>query len=145
MMNPLKTTLIVSALLCLTALPASAEEIIWKQPSSMQGYYQNLHFEGNATLSKADVRKLQKSLARKGFYKGRIDGIWGGRTTQAVLDYQAVHQQAQTGTVTIRTLRDLGVHLDTERHREGRRYRDESGYGDQDRYDRHDRHNEYRR
>ena len=102
------------ALVGFAAAPAQAEHIIWKQPSSKPALHQNLNFEGNASLTPADTRKLQKALAAKGFYKGRIDGIWGGQTSQALLDYQAVNQQALTGTVTAATLRDLGVHIDKQ-------------------------------
>lgn len=99
---------------------AHASEIIWDQPSrasySANGLHENLNFEGNAVLAKSDVSRLQASLKDKGFYKGKIDGLWGGQTTQAVLDYQAVNEQAQTGTVTIGTLRDLGVSVDARRY-----------------------------
>jgi hypothetical protein len=106
-----------AAALCLASFSAQAEGIIWKQPSTMNTYHENLNFEGNATLYPSDVRKLQRALADRGFYKGRIDGIWGGQTSQAILDYQAVHQQALTGTVTKGTLRDLGVFIDEDRYR----------------------------
>lgn len=116
MTNTLKI-LFAAVLLCLATAPAGAEEIIWKQPATTPAYHENLHFEGNSILRKSDVRKLQKSLAEKGFYKGRVDGIWGGMTTQAILDYQAVHEQALTGTVTVETLRDLGVHVNERNYR----------------------------
>lgn len=98
------------------AVPAWAE-IVWDQPGATRHYSQNLNFEGNATLHPSDVRQLQRSLAAKGFYKSRIDGLWGGRTTQAILDYQAVHQQALTGTVTMATLAELGVYPDQRNYR----------------------------
>lgn len=108
--------LFITVFLCILTVAARAE-IVWDQPYSGQDYRQNLNFEGNDTLHPADVRKLQKSLAAKGFYKGRIDGLWGGRTTQALLDYQAVHQQALTGTVTIATLHELGIYPDQRLYR----------------------------
>ena len=147
MTNTFKTLFSASvAVLCMTAASGNAEEIIWKQPSAMHGYHQNLHFEGNARLHRYDVRKLQKSLAERGFYRGRIDGVWGGRTTQAILDYQSVHGEPQTGTVTTETLRDLDVYVNEnryrdnrdhrygERDRDDRNYSDEGNYRDEDRY-----------
>lgn len=92
-------------------------EIIWEKPFEPGGYHQNLNFEDHDNLHRADVRKLQKSLAARGFYKGRIDGIWGGMTTQAILDYQAVQQMPLTGTVTIATLNELGVYPDRKTYR----------------------------
>lgn len=111
------TTLSFAALLCMIGTTVQAEEIIWKQPSTEKVYHQNLNFEGNSTLYKSDVRKVQKALAGQGYYKGQIDGIWGGLTSQAILDYQAVHQQALTGTLTVETIRDLGVRIDEDRYK----------------------------
>jgi peptidoglycan hydrolase-like protein with peptidoglycan-binding domain len=105
------------ALLCLITVASKAEEIIWNQPASMPARHQNHHFRGNTVLHRVDVRKLQRALAARGFYKSRVDGKWGGKTTQAVLDYQSVHQQPLTGTVTGETLHDLGVHVDERRYR----------------------------
>lgn len=123
MTNKLNRIIFAAALLCLTATRAGAEEIIWDQPSSSAParapaptYHQNLHFEGNSTMHRSDVRKMQQALAARGFYKAKIDGIWGGKTTQAILDYQAVHEQPLTGTVTVDTLRDLGVYVDERKY-----------------------------
>lgn len=64
-------------------------------------------------LSHADVRKVQRSLYREGFYKGKIDGLWGVRTSQAILDYQAARHPGQTA-VTVDTLQEFGVRVDKE-------------------------------
>lgn len=116
MSNALKV-FFVAALLCLitTYSYAHSDDIVWKQPAATFAPRQNLHFEGNATLRKADVRKLQEALSAKGFYKGGIDGIWGGQTSQAILDYQALHQQPLTGTLTVETLQELGVRVKANR------------------------------
>jgi peptidoglycan hydrolase-like protein with peptidoglycan-binding domain len=106
--------------LTLLAASAKAEEIVWKQPPAPRHearYHENLHFEGNSILHRRDVMKLQRALASRGFYRGNIDGLWGGQTTQAILDYQGVHQQALTGTVTPDTLRDLGVQINPRKYR----------------------------
>ena len=97
------------ALLLAATAVARADDIVWKQPPAPP-LHQNLHFEGNAVLDSTDVRQLQKALMKRNFYKGNIDGLWGPQTSQAVLDYQAVHQQPLTGTVTAGTLQDLGIH-----------------------------------
>jgi hypothetical protein len=62
-------------------------------------------------LSREDVRKVQTSLAREGFYRGKIDGIWGRSTSQAILDYQTVRYPGRTG-MTIHTLQEFGVRVD---------------------------------
>lgn len=119
----MKYIALLVALFCLISSASFAEEIIWSQPaqtpaySEAPTYHENLNFEGNAALRKSDTRKLQKALAAKGFYKGKIDGIWGAQTTQAILDYQAVNEQALTGTVTVGTLRDLGVYVNERNYK----------------------------
>ncbi|MDP2205972.1 MAG: peptidoglycan-binding domain-containing protein [Alphaproteobacteria bacterium] len=64
-------------------------------------------------LSREDVRKVQTSLAREGFYRGKIDGIWGRSTSQAILDYQTVRYPGRTG-MTIHTLQEFGVRVDRD-------------------------------
>jgi peptidoglycan hydrolase-like protein with peptidoglycan-binding domain len=119
--------------LCLATGAASANDIIWQQPTRT-GYHRNYNFEGNSVLYKDDVMKLQRALARRGYYRGRIDGIWGGKTTQALLDYQSVNDMPMTGTVTTGTLHDLGVNIDERRYNtdyddgRGRRYRRDRDY-----------------
>ncbi len=66
-------------------------------------------------LNTDDVRRVQRSLAREGFYNGRIDGIWGAQTSQAVLNYQTAHHGGQTG-LSIETLQEFGVQIDRDRH-----------------------------
>jgi hypothetical protein len=133
MKNALKTILALSAMLTL-APAASQAEIIWSQPS-IQNYQYNTHFRGNATLTRADVRKLQAELARRHYYKGPIDGIWGGRTTQALLDYQATHDLPLTGTLDRQTVRELGINVCRNCYRDHNRRYDRR----YDRYDRYDR------
>jgi peptidoglycan hydrolase-like protein with peptidoglycan-binding domain len=79
----------------------------------VNGLHKNFEFTGNARLNKTDTRKLQQALKDRGFYKSTVDGIWGGQTTQAILDYQAVNMQPLTGTVNAGTLTDLGVYIDS--------------------------------
>jgi hypothetical protein len=62
-------------------------------------------------LSREDVRKVQTSLAREGFYRGKIDGVWGRSTSQAILDYQTVRYPGRTG-MQVDTLQEFGVRID---------------------------------
>ena len=66
-------------------------------------------------LGSADVRKVQKSLTEEGFYHGKIDGVWGAETSQAILDYQTVRHPGQTD-VTVDTLEEFGVRMDQDRY-----------------------------
>ncbi len=65
-------------------------------------------------LTRADVRKVQATLADQGYYRGAIDGIWGPQTSQAILAYQLSHDQRQTGTLTVDNLHEFGVQMDRD-------------------------------
>ncbi|WP_232199130.1 peptidoglycan-binding protein [Thermosinus carboxydivorans] len=54
-----------------------------------------------------DVRYLQKMLADKGYYAGAIDGIFGGATMRAVLEFQRDNGLVADGIVGKDTLRYL--------------------------------------
>jgi len=109
-----KQILLIASLSFLSAVPAHAE-IVWQQPekgvTTRHQRHENLEFAGNAALTRGDAMKLQRALAKKGYYHGRIDGIWGPATSQAILDWQGATQQPLTGTVNAGTLRDLGVRV----------------------------------
>lgn len=66
-------------------------------------------------LNREEVRKVQRSLAREGFYHGQIDGVWGARTSQAILDYQTARSPGNTD-VTVDTLQEFGVQIDRDRY-----------------------------
>ncbi len=97
------------------ALSLSACAVFDDSNPSNTGYKQTTY--GNEDLSGSDVRKVQRSLASEGYYKGRIDGIWGKQTSQAILDYQRANLQPQTGVATVETLQEFGVRMDKERLR----------------------------
>lgn len=53
---------------------------------------QKIHFERSdpkdvIPISGADAQYLQRLLAKKGFHKGRIDGVWDEASTEALADY----------------------------------------------------------
>lgn len=54
-------------------------------------------------LTNADVRAAQTALSNMGLYDGRIDGIYGSRTIQAVSEFQARNNLPRTGALTQRT------------------------------------------
>jgi peptidoglycan hydrolase-like protein with peptidoglycan-binding domain len=59
------------------------------------------------TVSAAKVKSAQQALKDQGFYKGRIDGIVGPQTRDAVARYQRDHHLAQTAIFDDQTLRSL--------------------------------------
>lgn len=54
------------------------------------------------------VRLLQRALQERGFYRGPIDGDFGGRTQQAVRQFQRQQGLAVTGVVNAATWEALG-------------------------------------
>lgn len=60
-------------------------------------------------ISTLDIMNLQRVLARKGYYHGKIDGKNGPLTKAAVMRYQQEIGVAQTGDIDEQTLAPLGL------------------------------------
>ena len=54
------------------------------------------------------VAAVQEQLARQGYYRGEIDGIFGTETRRAIVRYQSDHGLRETGNLNADTLRALG-------------------------------------
>jgi hypothetical protein len=59
-------------------------------------------------VSEADVMKAQKTLMRLGFYKGALDGQWGGGSRGALIDFQKSKGLPPTGLLDKLTRSALG-------------------------------------
>ncbi|MEL6947118.1 MAG: peptidoglycan-binding domain-containing protein [Pseudomonadota bacterium] len=57
----------------------------------------NLNDDGNTDMSRELVREVQSVLAARGYYKGKIDGLYGNRTRRAIVGFQRDHSMAQSG------------------------------------------------
>ena len=55
------------------------------------------------------VGTVQSDLARQGYYRGVIDGVYGPQTRVAITRYQSNHGLQVTGSLTTSTLRSLGI------------------------------------
>lgn len=53
--------------------------------------------------------EVQYALARRGYYRGPIDGHMGAVAQRAVRDYQRDHRLAVTGNINKDVLRSLGL------------------------------------
>ena len=113
----MKNKMILMILAATLALGACArdEEENYRAASSGQTSYsaarsEQTGYSADRPVLSSDVRKVQRSLTTQGFYTGRIDGVWGGQTSQAILDYQTAHQE--TGMVTVETLHDFADRID---------------------------------
>jgi hypothetical protein len=69
----------------------------YRQPEALPSHY---------------VRQVQRVLAQRGFYDGRVDGVWGPRTTTAIRRYQRSEGNEPTGMLTTTTLDNLGIWID---------------------------------
>jgi hypothetical protein len=59
--------------------------------------------------SDATVSGVQSRLARLGYYRGAIDGVYGPQTRGALARYQGRNGLSVTGGITTATLRSLRV------------------------------------
>jgi peptidoglycan hydrolase-like protein with peptidoglycan-binding domain len=57
----------------------------------------------------ADIREVQQVLIDKGFYHGRIDGVMGRETMDALMQFQRREGLEATGRIDERTTAALGI------------------------------------
>jgi peptidoglycan hydrolase-like protein with peptidoglycan-binding domain len=62
-----------------------------------------------AFVIKNEIKKLQETLRDKGYYRGKVDGVFGLRTRASIRVYQKAEQLPITGQLDIRTADGLGV------------------------------------
>jgi len=58
-------------------------------------------------VSPGMIKRVQTSLKQQGFYKGRIDGVWGPETQSGVHGYQQAHNLTDSGELDAATLASL--------------------------------------
>jgi hypothetical protein len=76
--------------------------------------YQGGYYYGDQSgyldqYSDSTVAAAQERLARRGYYRGAIDGVFGPEMRRAVARYQSKHGLRVTGNLTADTLQDLGL------------------------------------
>lgn len=65
----------------------------------------------DADLDRELVKRVQQGLFDRGYYPGRIDGLVGYRTIDALTAFQ-VDNGLAAGALTFESLRELGVGMD---------------------------------
>jgi peptidoglycan hydrolase-like protein with peptidoglycan-binding domain len=58
---------------------------------------------------KDEIKKVQETLRTKGYYEGKVDGVFGLRTRASIRAYQKAENLPITGQVDTRTAAGLGV------------------------------------
>ncbi len=74
-------------------------------PYDDQYYYG--YDESTDPYSGSTVSAVQSELARQGYYRGVIDGVYGPQTRMAITRYQSKHGLRATGSLTPPTLQSL--------------------------------------
>ena len=72
-------------------------------------YYGQGAYGSSEQYADSTVAPVQEQLARQGYYRGEIDGIFDAETRRAVVRYQSDHSLRMTGNLNADTLRALGL------------------------------------
>ena len=72
-------------------------------------YYSQGGSDSSAQSTDSTVAAAQEQLARQGYYRGEIDGVFGAETRRAIMRYQNDHGLRVTGRLNMDTLRALGL------------------------------------
>ena len=71
-------------------------------------YYGQGAYRSSEEYADSTVTAVQEQLARQGYYRGEIDGVFGPETRRAVTRYQSDHGLRVTGSLNTDTLHALG-------------------------------------
>lgn len=77
--------------------------------ADVEPYYNSDGVSDGTPAPDQNVEAVQQDLAKQGYYKGPIDGLYGRTTRDAVARYQSARRLTITGTLTRETLKSLGV------------------------------------
>jgi len=69
----------------------------------------NLGKEVPPVVQRNDVRKMQENLRGKGYYRGKVDGVFGLRTRASIRGFQEAENLPVTGQLDTQTAGKLGV------------------------------------
>jgi peptidoglycan hydrolase-like protein with peptidoglycan-binding domain len=75
----------------------------------VEPYYNRDGVSDGVPAADPNVRAVQQVLAKQGYYKGSVDGLYGRTTRDAVARYQSARKLTVTGTLTRQTLQSLGM------------------------------------
>jgi len=72
-------------------------------------YYGQGAYDSSEQYADSTVASAQGQLARQGYYRGTIDGVFGPETRRAIMRYQGDHGLRVTGSLNTDTVRALGL------------------------------------
>ena len=83
-----------------------------QQPDRVTGQVIAVVPQGTLALTPEMVTQVQEQLQQEGYAVGAIDGMWGPRTQQGVLEFQQAEGLEATGQLNEETLAALGIPAD---------------------------------
>ena len=72
-------------------------------------YYNQGPYDSSDQNADSTIAAAQEQLARQGYYRGEIDGVFGPETRRAIIRYQSGHGLRVTGRLNLDTLHALGL------------------------------------
>lgn len=103
----MKKALTLALLGVLAVSPAMASGM-GEQRSDVQSGQQSSQLDQNT------VRQVQQQLQQQGYEVGQVDGIWGQKSRQALMNFQRDQNMQATGRPDQQTMAALGVESDSQ-------------------------------
>ncbi|HEV3148260.1 MAG TPA: peptidoglycan-binding domain-containing protein [Chthoniobacterales bacterium] len=72
-------------------------------------YYSPGAYDSSDQSTDSTVAAVQEQLARQGYYRGELDGVFGPETRRAIMRYQSDHGLRATGRLNTDMLQALGL------------------------------------
>lgn len=103
----MKTALILAMMGALAVSPALAR--MDEQHSDIQSGQTGTHQSQSGKLDQNTARQVQQQLQSQGYNVGQVDGVWGTRSRQALMDFQRDQNIRTTGRPDQQTMAALGL------------------------------------
>ncbi|MBC7951416.1 MAG: peptidoglycan-binding protein [Rhodospirillaceae bacterium] len=103
----MKKALTLALLGALVVSPAMARGM-GEQRSDIQSGQQSSQLDQNTT------RQVQQQLQQQGYDVGQVDGVWGQKSRQALMNFQRDQNMQATGRPDQQTMAALGVQSDSQ-------------------------------
>lgn len=104
----MKTVLFLAMAGALAVSPALAAGM-GEQRSEAQGSQYHSQSGQSAKMDQNTTRQVQQQLQSQGYDVGQVDGIWGAKSRQALMDFQRDKNLQASGRPDQQTLAALGV------------------------------------
>jgi hypothetical protein len=114
----MKTALTLALLGALAVSPALARGMGEQRSEAERGQSSQWNQPGqsgqSARMDQNTARQVQQQLQSQGYEVGQVDGVWGPRSRQALMDFQRDQNIQATGRPDQRTMAALGIDQSTQ-------------------------------